>query len=278
MQTFVPPDHHDHSIEKFRLKFQVNISDADIVSSAELRLYKKPRAVGETHLVTEERVEIYLVIDPEDIGQQYWGHDLPIYVMGQDVASDSSGYVLFDVYEALEQWKNLDKSNLIREIELEVSILCPDGMNVRYTPSIEFDLETPKLTQLVVRTYKESDRKKKQSYDERSADWCLQNPNEFNCCLKELEINFERDFGWRWILQPKSFLANYCKGLCPYNWSTSNFHSLVVSRLIRRNPTAAPSLCCVPNSFTPLVLQLYVNGSVVLATLEDVQVRSCICR
>ncbi len=278
MPSYVSSDSYDHTIVRYTLKFAVNISDADIVSSAELRLYKKPRPVGESHIITEERVEVFLITQPEDFGQNYWGQDLPIHVVGQNIASDSEGYVLFDVYEALERWKNQDKTNLAREVILEVGILCPDGMKARYTPSIEFDLETPKLSQLVVRTYKESERKKRERDDDSYTRWCRENPNEFNCCLKELQINFRRDFGWAWVIQPKSFHANYCKGFCPYNWSPSTLHSVVVSRLIRRNPTAAPRLCCVPNLFTPLVLYLHLNGSFVFVTLDDVQVRSCICR
>lgn len=233
--------------------------------------------MNESHLITEERVEIYLVTFPQDIGQQYWGQELLIHVIGQNVESDSEGYVLFDVYEALEEWRDQDRGNLARDIELEVHIMCPDGLTTRYTPSIKFDLETPKLTQLVVRTYKDSDHSKRSAEDSYTT-WCREHPDEFNCCLKQLQINFEKDFGWKWVIQPKSFYSNYCKGFCPYNWSPSTLHSVVMSRLIQRNPTAAPQLCCVPNLFSPLILYLHLNGTFHFVTLDDVQVRSCICR
>ena len=273
-----PSDDH-HFTDRYRLKFLLNVTDVDLITKAELRLYKRPRPRESHHDITEERVDLAIIKHPEDFGQKYWGEELVQTVSSQSITSDSEGYVIFNATYAIQIWLEWDETNLFREIELEVRIRCPESMFMQVTPSIEFDLENNKTTQLVIQYYQQrKNSKKRQIRDDIDSEYCLSHPNEFRCCLRPLEINFERDFNWRWIIQPKSIPVNYCEGICPYNWGHYGYHSVFQELLRRRNPTAAPVPCCAPNKFKPLMIQFVVNGSIFIHALPDVQVLACICR
>jgi len=37
---------------------------------------------------------------------------------------------------------------------------------------------------------------------------------ETHCCLWPITIDFERELGWKWIIHPPKYEANYCAGDC----------------------------------------------------------------
>ena len=255
--------------DSFRLKFFINVSNGDIISHAELRLLKRPRTRPNSQPtigIGEERVELYLISRPNN----FFGGEFPEFITAQQVSSDTEGLVVLDILDVIKKWVEFDSTNFARLLELEVVIrsveLIETGMH--YQPELEFVFN--ETTQVVITTYKDrlSSRRKKRAND---AESCMQE-RRHTCCVRPLEINFREDFGWHWVIYPRTIKINYCEGLCPF--SLQNYHSLILAL----NPTSSPTPCCVPVVFEPINFLIFVNRTAVNEILEDVKVNSCSCR
>lgn len=222
-----------------------------------------------------ERIELHLVVRPERHGdKEYYDVARLQFLTHKHVATNVEGFVVFDISCGIEKWIEINELNLKREIELDV-VVSPYGRpdpNAPFQPYIQFDVSVDgTTTQLLVPVTENREALRKKRMSSRR-DEC-----EDNCCLRPLTIHFERDFGWSWIRSPEQFQANYCEGLCPTSLGSTT-HTLLLSYFIDQNPTAAPSPCCVPNVLEPLVLLIAMNGTLQRYVLEDMTVKSCVCR
>ena len=263
------PDLDDEGVaDRYRLKFFINVSNSDVISHAELRLLKKPRSSNSQPSVGigEERVELYLISRPRN----FFG-EFPEFITAQRVSSDTEGFVLFDILNVIEKWVEFNNTYFARELELEIVIRCPELIEtgVHYQPGFEFVFDSNQTTQVVITTYKDLRRRKRAN----DAAFCMSKLHDgHTCCVRPLEINFREDFGWFWVIYPRSIEISYCEGFCPY--SQQNYNSLLLSL----NPTSSPEPCCVPVRFQSIALLMFVNGTAVNEILEDVKVHSCSCR
>ncbi|XP_025920884.1 transforming growth factor beta-1-like, partial [Apteryx rowi] len=57
-------------------------------------------------------------------------------------------------------------------------------------------------------------------------DYCFET-EEKNCCVRPLYIDFRKDLQWKWIHEPKGYMANFCMGPCPYVWSADTQYTKV---------------------------------------------------
>ena len=122
---------------------------------------------------------------------------------------------------------------------------------------------------------KSHSRRKKRSLD---AEYCFRRkPDEANCCLRELFIDFRQDLGWRWIHAPKGYNANFCAGACPYLWSMDTQHATILSLYKTMNPQASSSPCCSPKELEPLTIMYYDKGKYKLTQMSDMVLLSCNC-
>lgn len=120
-----------------------------------------------------------------------------------------------------------------------------------------------------------SRRRSKRSLD---AEYCFKNnPNEPNCCLRQLYIDFRRDLKWTWIHAPSGYYANFCAGACPYLWSMDSQHATILSLYKTMNPKASSSPCCVPKQLDPLTIMFYNKGRYQVKRLSDMVLLSCKC-
>lgn len=265
-------------VDRYRLKFDLDLSGRPFITGAELRLYKERIT---TLVDTEEsvRVEVYVITYPQ---LSYYGEELPQYISAKSVSSETEGFITFNMTSAIKDWL-IRYSAAVGSIELSVRIRYPEAIDgeTEFLPSVGFAVENNTTTpQFIVNTYEqESNRERRQSPTSRiSSQYCLDNPNEQKCCLRSLEINFRRDFNWSWIIEPQSFYANYCEGLCPRYWGHANEHSWFLSVYLESNPTGAVEPCCVPDKFISLPLLALYERKSVMYSLDDVRVDSCICR
>lgn len=91
-----------------------------------------------------------------------------------------------------------------------------------------------------------------------------------SCCLYPLEINFD-DFGWDWIIAPKSYKANYCTGEC------DDFDSDVYLHLMKQVKGSHPR-CCVPKKTLPLqIIYLDEQGNLFNNEIADMTIEKCGC-
>ncbi|OWA50260.1 putative Inhibin beta A chain [Hypsibius exemplaris] len=108
-------------------------------------------------------------------------------------------------------------------------------------------------------------------------------PGMAGCCREILFLNFT-DIGWdNWIIEPKGYNANYCKGTCQGFLSNTMFHhsSILSESLIKSNKAiteAGIAPCCAPTRMNALNLLFYDgDGSVHRSLLPNMSVDSCGC-
>ncbi|CAH8619229.1 unnamed protein product [Heterobilharzia americana] len=113
---------------------------------------------------------------------------------------------------------------------------------------------------------------------------CRPTGHHFGCCTQPLSVKFT-DIGWdNWIIHPKSFEPNYCRGSCKIT-STKSLHYDVMDLLLRRNFSQFGSIqrdevqsCCHPTHLTSMsVLYLDSNRELQMHTLHNLIVLGCGC-
>ena len=269
-------------IERIRLKFLIDLENVTLFSHADLRLYRELRSgfVPSGDSDQRDRVEVFLITTPDN----YHGQEKHSHIDGHFIDA-AEGYINFDVTDIIKnKWSDLFDSETKGQITLDVLFRCPEALNdIGFVPNVQFKRD-PSTIQFVITTYQQEvrelgARRKKQIRRTINTEYCRSNPETPKCCFRELEVNFRRDLNITWVVDPESFSPNFCSGECPSTWGHSNEHSWFVSLLLRYNPTASPTPCCVPNSYAPFEM-LTVNGTghMEILILEDLQVKSCICR
>ncbi|XP_055346703.1 growth/differentiation factor 10-like [Paramacrobiotus metropolitanus] len=103
------------------------------------------------------------------------------------------------------------------------------------------------------------------------------------CKRHDLYVSFE-NIGWSsWIISPKGFKANYCRGSCRFpigQESKPSNHATIISIVhnlkFDKNVTAP---CCVPDKLYSISL-LYFDSeqNVILKQYDDMVAQSCACR
>ncbi|NXD31849.1 GDF3 factor, partial [Spelaeornis formosus] len=102
------------------------------------------------------------------------------------------------------------------------------------------------------------------------------------CKPRRLYISFS-DVGWEnWIIAPQGYLANYCRGECPFPLAAelnSSNHAVLQTMVHSLDPRGTPQPCCVPVRLSPISILYYDNSdNVVLRHYEDMVVDECGCR
>lgn len=98
---------------------------------------------------------------------------------------------------------------------------------------------------------------------------------ENRCCLYPMEVTFA-DFGWRWIIVPQRYKANYCSGECEMKLLQDYAHTSMVSNLKKNS---SQIICCTPTALSSLSM-LYFSDMAVIEQkdLPNMVVESCGCR
>ena len=227
--------------------------------------------------IIEDRVQIRLIERPEN----YYNQELLIFITHQDLKADN-GYAIFNISKAITEWVKR-RNALSGEMELEVLIHYPDNTpyGSTFEPGIQFPLDKQSV-QLVLTVYDEEKEVEKRAavtsvYSTNNPERC-----KFQCCWRELSVNFRRDYNWTWITQPETIEFNYCSGECPQNWAVDGQHVRLLNihrrRVLDENPTAAPEPCCVPDSYKKELFVLNIRNKTEMVWVEDAIVTSCVCR
>ena len=285
----------------YRLVFSdVDVVPSALLSSADLNLFKRKKNYDSPQIKLDsnplETVEIYRVLQTTDRDENLISHS--VRIGSKLLSTESDGYEQFDVTEVVRDWMQTAGEDRLSDLELKVVIRTAESIETGrfFLPSIEFDVpgvteKGEKDAQLLISILREEEqqrgsgagnsthlRRKRNSHNGVKKQYCFDNPDEQNCCVRELDINFHQDLGWNWVLAPESFQTNYCQGLCPYFWPSATQSTSFLMQLRQTNPTAAPEPCCVANSVKSLTLLMVINGRILLNELPDMTVESCICR
>ncbi|KAF7652453.1 hypothetical protein LDENG_00096510 [Lucifuga dentata] len=107
-------------------------------------------------------------------------------------------------------------------------------------------------------------------------------PQDPICRARRLYIDF-RDVGWQhWIIAPQGYMANYCRGECPFPLSESlngTNHAMLQTMVHSLDPHGTPQPCCVPVRLSAMSMLYYDNSdNVVLRHYPNMVVDECGCR
>ncbi|XP_005086179.2 growth/differentiation factor 15 [Mesocricetus auratus] len=110
----------------------------------------------------------------------------------------------------------------------------------------------------------------------RLRDSCPLGPGR--CChLQTVQATLE-DLGWSdWVLSPRQLQLSMCVGECPHLYRSASTHAQIKARLHGLQPDRVPAPCCVPSSYTPVVLMHQTDSGVSLQTYDDLVARGCHC-
>lgn len=273
-------------------------SRTSTVSSAELRLFKRKKILDNPHIKQDtnptEKVEIYSVWN----STRRRGKGFK-FITSQNIGSERDEFVAFDVTDAIKDWQTAhNQSNFLN---FEVLIRSPQSVTsgLFFLPSIEFDIPNygkgVHNAQLVIavpsvdddegthesqrnQSHSHSRRQKRQTEEGIDSNYCRRNPEEPNCCLRDLIIDFHRDLNMTWVLAPRSYQVNYCEGLCPYYWPAATQSTSLLIRFREHNPLSAPEPCCTAASTAPLTMIVVLHNRIYFNHVPNMIVNSCICR
>lgn len=287
------------------LVYKLSFSDVDwtqtttsALLSAELRLFKRKKIVDNTQIKRDtnpiEKVEVFRVWNSTSRdGMEYR------FVTSQNIGTERDEFVAFNVTNAIKDW--LGAHNQSDLLSFEVLVRAPQSVTsgLSFLPSIEFDVpgygKGQHNAQLILampsvegdlnpqnedsnQQENGSNRQKRESEEGIDSDYCRDNPNETNCCLRELTIDFHKDLNMTWVLSPPSYTVNYCEGLCPDYWPMATHSTTFLNSYRENNPLSAPEPCCTAASTSPLTMVVVVNNRIYFNHVPNMIVNSCICR
>jgi hypothetical protein len=95
---------------------------------------------------------------------------------------------------------------------------------------------------------------------------------ETHCCLWPFTVDFEKEFGWKWIIYPAKYEANFCSGDCSLGvMMPSNPWAHLLQQ-------ANGSPCCAPQKMSGInMLYMDENRNVILGKLPNMKVDRCGC-
>lgn len=103
---------------------------------------------------------------------------------------------------------------------------------------------------------------------------CSESSKEVRCCRYPLRVNFE-GFGWDWIIAPKEYEANYCRGECPVAFMQKHPHTHLKQMAA---PGSGGGPCCGPRKLTGISMLYYDHDmNIIFSQLPGMVVESCGC-
>jgi len=184
---------------QFDLDLQENTTTSSIVQ-AELLLFQ------DSPVPYQSNSQIYIDMKASTDGPS------PILTT-KHARTGEPGYINFDITPVLAIWfTNYSKGPFV----LEISAYCLDSPHCNRSL---FDAgvggNSPKL--IISKEVEEESseiRSKRQSTTQPGIGFC-ESEDTTTCCLHALTIDFAKDLGFYYVIQPRRFNANYCSGFCP---------------------------------------------------------------
>jgi hypothetical protein len=111
-------------------------------------------------------------------------------------------------------------------------------------------------------------------------------PRVKHCCKQRFYVSFQ-DLGWDdWIIAPKGYYANYCRGHCGGTFRTPdtflNYHTHVMEEY-KRTPDGQSNMegitpCCAPTKFASMSLIYFgPDYNIIKRDLPKMIVEECGC-
>ncbi|XP_030330866.1 transforming growth factor beta-1 proprotein isoform X2 [Strigops habroptila] len=257
-------------------RVRAELGPGALLHRAELRLLRQRAPEGGD----QQRLELY-----QGFGNASWR-----YLQGRWVqAAPDEEWLWFDVTEAVQQW--LRGNEPLGTFKLSVHCPCdepgpppPMRITIEGFEQQRGDMQSiaqkhrrvPYVLAMVLPPERGNDLRSARRRRGLEPQFCF-GPEEQSCCVRPLYIDFRRDLQWRWIHEPRGYMANFCGGACPYLWSADTQYSKVLALYNQHNPGGSAAPCCVPQSLDPLPIVYYVGRKARVEQLSDMVVRACKC-
>ncbi|XP_043824922.1 growth/differentiation factor 3 [Dromiciops gliroides] len=193
----------------------------------------------------------------------------------------SQGVLHVDLLDVVKEWNSNPQSNLGLVLELlpkghrnsTVTTHPPDICD-NWRQSIQASLMVVTLTPEECPHFPHFPRKRRATFP------TLESTTNHLCQRHHMVINFEK-LGWhKWIIAPKEFRTNYCKGDCPFSlmafFNSSNY--AFFQTLMNSKTPEIPKAACIPTKLSPISMLYYDNdGNIILQHHEGMVVDECGC-
>ncbi|XP_072777073.1 transforming growth factor beta-1 proprotein isoform X2 [Taeniopygia guttata] len=235
-----------------------------------------------TALGTEQRVELY-----QGFGNSSWR-----YLHGRSViVTAEDEWLWFDVTDTVRQW--LRGSEPLGVFRLSAHCPCDSG-GPGDAPNLKISIEgfeqqrgdmqsiarrhrrVPHVLAMALPPERAQALHGHRQRRELEGQHCG-GPEEGSCCVRPLWIDFRRDLQWKWIHEPRGYMANFCGGGCAYIWGGDSHHTKVLALYNLHNPGGSAAPCCVPHTLEPLPIVYYVGRKARVEQLSGMVVSSCKC-
>ncbi|XP_022660072.1 transforming growth factor beta-2-like isoform X2 [Varroa jacobsoni] len=187
--------------------------------------------------------------------------------------ASSQGWVRFDATSLVARWVKDTSEGTRASSTRIVQLACPTCINGTFN-QIRDAKESPFLFISIVP--QKSNRRLKRSVE------CSMSNMQKGCCKAPFEVSFHDDIGWRWIVVPKTFTPNFCRGQCELEVNMLGPHGLAKNSYMKAYPVRAQNIelamCCAPKVLKPLTIVYFVNKDTLnVTTIPDMIVEDCHC-
>uniref|UniRef100_A0A6I8P6S0 Bone morphogenetic protein 4 n=1 Tax=Ornithorhynchus anatinus TaxID=9258 RepID=A0A6I8P6S0_ORNAN len=265
----------------FRFVFNLStIPEDEVISSAELRLYREQVDQSPEWEQGFHRINVYEVVKPPAASAAGPGPLITRLLDTRLVHHNVSRWESFDVSPAVARWTRGRRPN--HGLAVEVTHLHRAGAHqrrrqqarhVRVSRSLPHgDGDWAQLRPLLV-TFGHDGRG--HALTRRAGR------KNKNCRRHSLYVDFS-DVGWNdWIVAPPGYQAFYCHGDCPFPLADhlNSTNHAIVQTLVNSVNASIPKACCVPTELSAIsMLYLDEYDKVVLKNYQEMVVEGCGCR
>ena len=234
---------------KLFLQFHTNVQ-ISLVLSATLVVRRNPQVLTRKRL-KKHRLLIVRIVDLADETSHLVGHP--------KVIETSRNWIKLDISPIL---KSHGSDKLMQNITVEVT--CEE------CGSENAFLNSKKRRPFVIFNMKPVNKLRK-----RRSTSCS-NSNKPGCCLEQYSVSF-LDMGYTFVLQPRKFYLNFCKGPCQSRSSRELFLNRI-NILNPRRKTNPNDNCCVVRTLMSLsILYRDKDAKIIKVDVPNVTAMDCEC-
>ncbi|XP_028828331.1 bone morphogenetic protein 4 [Denticeps clupeoides] len=265
------------------LRFLFNLSsipEEELLSAAELRLYRRQIDDAGSGMEGLHRINVYEVLKPPRAGQL-----ITRLLDTRLVRHNATRWESFDVSPAVLRWTrdNLPNHGLAVEVLHLNQTPRHQGRHVRVSRSLRHSPEEDwdQLRPLLVTFGHDGKGHPLTRRAKRSPKQRGRGKRNRNCRRHALYVDFN-DVNWNdWIVAPPGYQAYYCHGECPFPLADhlNSTNHAIVQTLVNSVNTNIPKACCVPTELSAIsMLYLDEHDKVVLKNYQEMVVEGCGCR
>jgi len=180
-----------------------------------------------------------------------------------ELRRDRGGFVKIDLVNLVRKWLRKPRENLGIVVEAETNQhlqLDVPSMDSSMAPYMQLHFGR---SDTHYRSKREADLKCAEELDAKVTQ----------CCLWPLTIDFS-EYGWDWVLYPRTYEANFCNGDCSLGVVPESTHT----HLMQMNLQSVARPCCSARRLTEIsMLYFDEENNVVMGTLPGMKVEKCGC-